>query len=147
MADPENDEKHTSELIRGLIKAVDLNEFMEDNKQEMEMPAFHVYLSNLCKSGGMVPEQIIKKAGIERTYGHQLFNGTRNPSRDKVLQLAFGLGLDLEETQKILKIARHSPLYPKFKRDAVILHCLVNGEDFWETQGILQSNGITLLGE
>ena len=147
MADQENDEKNTSDLIRGLINTNDLKEFLDKNMEDIELPPFCVYLSDLCKADGKVPEQVIKKAGIERTYGHQLFNGTRNPSRDKVIQLAFGLGLDLEETQKLLKIARHSPLYPKFKRDAVLLHCLVNGEDFWETQSILQSMQISLLGE
>jgi hypothetical protein len=147
MADRENDEKNTSDLIRGLIKTNDLKEFLDENELEMELPSFHVYISDFCKGEGKVPEQVIKKAGIERTYGHQLFNGTRNPSRDKVIQLAFGLELNLEETQKLLKIAHHSPLYPKFKRDAVLLHCLVNGEDFWETQSILLSMQITLLGE
>jgi transcriptional regulator with XRE-family HTH domain len=94
----------------------------------------------------LVPEQVIRKAGIERSYGHQLFNGTRKPSRDKVIQLAFGLGLDLDETQKMLQLAQKSPLYPKIKRDAAIVYCLTHDKDIMETQTMLHSLDLTLLG-
>jgi transcriptional regulator with XRE-family HTH domain len=136
----------TSTLLRRLFKASDLEGFMDKNADELEMPLFHEYLSELCKSLGYVPEQIIKLAGIERTYGHQLFNGTRNPSRDKVIQLAFGLGLDIEGTQKLLKIAQKNELYPKIKRDAAILYCLNNHVDVFETQSALQRLKLTMLG-
>ena len=63
----------------------------------------------------MLPAQVIERSQIERTYGHQLFNGTRRPSRDKVLQLALGLGLSVDETQRLLRAAGKSPLYPRLK--------------------------------
>jgi len=119
---------------------------MERNAAEMDLPIFHEYISGLTKSLGQVPEQIIRQSGIERSYGHQLFNGTRNPSRDKVIQLAFGLQLDTEGTQKLLKIAQKSPLYPRIKRDAVVLFCLSHHKDILETQSVLHSLGLTLLG-
>ena len=34
-------------------------------------------------SSFLVPERVIRAASIDRTYGHQIFNGTRRPSRDK----------------------------------------------------------------
>jgi hypothetical protein len=95
---------------------------------------------------GQVPERVIKLASIERTYGHQLFNGTRKPSRDKVIQLAFGFGLDVDETQELLKIAQKSLLYPKIKRDAVILYCLNNHKSIIQTQSVLETLGVILLG-
>jgi hypothetical protein len=113
----------------------------------MEIPPFHVFISELCSSSGQVPEQVIKRAAIERTYGHQLFNGTRKPSRDKVIQLAFGLGLDPNGTQKLLQVARKNALYPRIKRDAAILYCIENKKDVYDTQYVLQSLGLTLLGE
>ena len=103
-------------MLRRLFNTTDLEKFIERNAGEMEIPSFHAYITNICKSIGQVPEQVIKQAGIERTYGHQLFNGTRKPSRDKVIQLAFGFKLDLDDTQKLLQIAQKSPLYPKIKR-------------------------------
>ncbi len=136
----------TSTLLRRLFKAPDLKRFLEGNSTEMEIPLFHDYITELCRTMGQVPERVIKMASIERTYGHQLFNGTRKPSRDKVIQLAFGFGLSVDEAQKLLKIAQKSLLYPKIKRDAVILYCLNNQKSIIETQSVLETLGLTLIG-
>lgn len=139
-------ESKTSALLRRLFNTADIETFLESNAAEMELPAFHVHITNLCRTTGQVPEQVIKHAGIERTYGHQLFNGTRKPSRDKVIQLAFGFKMDLDGTQRLLQIAQKSALYPKIKRDAAILYCINHHKDIFETQSVLDAIGLTLLG-
>jgi hypothetical protein len=136
----------TSTLLDKLFKTSNLEEFLERNAKDLEIPLFHIYISELCRIMEQVPERVIKLASIERTYGHQLFNGTRKPSRDKVIQLAFGFGLDADETQELLKIAQKSLLYPKIKRDAVILYCLNNQKSIIETQSVLETLELTLLG-
>ncbi len=139
-------EESTSALLRRICHSEDLEEFLQGQFDETQIPAFHIYIDTLCRKSGQVPERIIQHSGIERTYGHQLFNGTRKPSRDKVIQLAFGFGLNLEDTQRLLQIARKSPLYPKIKRDAAIIFCIDRQKEFWETQSVLHSLGLTLLG-
>ena len=146
MTEPHKTDDGTSALLRKLFNTPDLEQFMAGNAADMAMPSFHAYITDICQATGQVPEQVIKQAAIERTYGHQLFNGTRNPSRDKVIQLAFGLRLDLEDTQRLLQVAQKSPLYPRIKRDAAILYCLKNRKDILETQSVLHSLGLTLLG-
>lgn len=146
MAKPDTKDINTSTLLKRLFKSPDLEKFMEGHSGSLSVTPFHVYISELCHAAEQKPEQIIKRSFIERTYGHQLFNGTRKPSRDKVLQLAFGFGLDVEDTQKLLKLAQKSELYPRIKRDATILYCLNNHRDVLETQDILQRLGLTLLG-
>lgn len=136
----------TTTLLQRLFKTPNLNCFLEENKDCMQLPPFHIYLSEWCRKEGYVPEQVIRKTTIERTYGHQIFNGSRKPSRDKVIQLAFGLGLDVTDTQKLLKVAQKSMLYPKFKRDAVILYCIQHHFSDMEAQTILQELNLTLLG-
>jgi hypothetical protein len=136
----------TSTLLRRLFKAPNLEGFIKENATVMEIPQFHEYISELCQTMGQVPEQVIKQAFIERTYGHQIFNGTRKPSRDKVIQLAFGFGLDMDGAQGLLKAAQKSLLYPKIKRDAVILYCINNNKEMIETQSVLETLGLTLLG-
>ena len=147
MAEKGKQEIPTSDFLRRLFKSPDLEKFIYCHLEEMAIPPFHTYISDICSSTGQVPEHVIKRAGIERTYGHQLFNGTRKPSRDKVIQLAFGLGLDVDAAQGLLKIAQKSSLYPKIKRDAAILYCIGNKKDFFETQTVLESLGLTLLGD
>jgi hypothetical protein len=136
----------TSALLSRLFKAPDLETFLESNADEMAVPPFHFYILELCRKSEQVPERIIRRAAIDRTYGHQIFNGTRKPSRDKVIQLAFGFGLDVDGAQELLKLARHTALYPRIKRDAVILRCLNEHKDILETQSSLQALGLTLLG-
>lgn len=146
MAEQNKKRSKTSALLRKLFNTPDLEEFMERNANDMVVPPFHAYITTICNTTGQVPEQVIKHAGIERTYGHQLFNGTRKPSRDKVIQLAFGFRLEMDDTQKLLQVAQKSPLYPKIKRDAVILFCINHKKDIAETQNALFTLGLTLLG-
>ena len=110
------------------------------------LPTFPDHLARLCAEREVARERVIQRAHIERSYGHQLFNGTRRPSRDKVIQLAFGFGLDVEGAQELLKIARQAPLYPKIPRDIVLLRCLHEKRSVWEAQDALDSMGLTLLG-
>ncbi|MBP9040436.1 MAG: helix-turn-helix transcriptional regulator [Anaerolineaceae bacterium] len=147
MEDSKKKTTRTSAFLRKLLNSSDIEQFMEHNAGDMEESPFHVYINHLCQALGLVPEQVIKRAGIERTYGHQIFNGTRRPSRDKVIQLAFGLQLDFEGTQELLRAAQKSLLYPRFKRDAAIIYCLQHKKDVMETQSVLQVLDLTLLGD
>lgn len=136
----------TSTLLLRLFKAPNLEGFIENNANAIQAPSFDVYILELCQAMGQVPERIIKQSSIERTYGHQLFNGTRKPSRDKVIQLAFGFGLDVDGTQNLLKMAQKNALYPRIKRDAAILYCINNHIGVVEAQSMLHDLGLTLLG-
>lgn len=135
----------TEDLIRRLNKATEFENFL--NNGLPELPPFYEYIAQLCRDMGEMREHVIKRAAIDRTYGHQLFNGTRKPSRDKVIQLAFGLGLDVEQTQKLLKVAQKSMLYPKIKRDAAITYCIMHQAQVAETQKLLASLNLELLGD
>ncbi|OPY62228.1 MAG: hypothetical protein A4E56_01485 [Pelotomaculum sp. PtaU1.Bin065] len=137
----------TSVLMSRLIKATNIKRFIDKHASCMKVEPFYEYIRQKCNEIGIVPEQVIKRSDIERTYGHQLFRGLRTPSRDKVIQLAFGFEFGVEETQKLLKIARKSILYPKIKRDAAILFCINRGMSISDAQAVLEELGISLLGE
>lgn len=137
----------TSTLFEKLFAEPDIEKFLETNSDDLQVLPFHEYLSNITKEKGLIPEQVIKNSGIERTYGHQIYNGTRNPSREKIIQLAFGLRITLSETQKLLTLGNRNLLYPRLKRDAIIIFCINHQKDFYETQTLLQSLKLTLLGD
>lgn len=139
----------TSSLLSRLYKTSnldDVRDFIETYDGEFISTPFHQHIQKLSAERNLIPEHIIKNCGIDRNYGHQLFSGIRQPSRDKVIQLAFGFPLTVEETQDLLKIAGKSPLYPKIKRDAVLLYCLKNQICFMEAQAALQELSLRLLG-
>ena len=137
----------TDSLIRRILRTGSLASFMEKNEQHMLSDDFCTILKETCARKNLVPERVILKAQIDRTYGHQLFNGTRRPSRDKVLQLSIGMRLNMEETQRRLRAAGKSDLYPRLKRDAVIIYCLKNGLDMIRTNEALSAYHLSLLGE
>lgn len=119
---------------------------MEKNADEMRLQSFSEYIARLCEKKGEAPERIIRRADIERSFGHQLFKGTKKPSRDTVLQLAFGFEADVDTAQELLKHARMSALYPRVKRDTAILYCLHNRFTIVKTQNVLHEMELPLIG-
>ena len=89
-----SDQVSTQELWGRLFKSSTVETWLESTGQTQHLPAFSEYISALCSDRGEKPESVIKRSDLESSYGHRLFSGTRNPSRDTVLQLAFGLELD-----------------------------------------------------
>ena len=147
MGDDVAEEKRisTSELWARLFKAPSVSSYL-DEQSGTELPAFSDYIAQLAEERDEKREAVIMQAGIERTFGHRLFNGTRNPSRDTVLQLAFGLKLDADGAQQLLKVAGMSALHPKVKRDAVVAYCLHNGRSLIDVQQELYDHELPLLG-
>ena len=141
----END-MNSEELLRLLFMESSLEHLMTMDTGEVGMPTFAEYITQLAKSMGEAPERVINRADLDKSYGHQLFRGIRNPSRDTVLMLAFGFKADYARAQTLLKIARKSPLHPRVKRDMVIIFCLHHGYSIVETQLALSDYGLPLLG-
>ena len=136
----------TDELLQLLFEERSLEQFLQRNESAYLNTGFSDYLSSWCKAHQEVPEQLIRRTNLERSFGHQLFSGKRKPSRDTVIQLAFAMGASLAEAQEMLKIARKSPLYPRIKRDTVIIYCLHNHISLVETETILADLKLPILG-
>jgi hypothetical protein len=142
----ENKQITTDELLTQIFKEPDPERLFEQNETAFSVASFSEYLNVWCKSHLEVPEHIIRRANLEKSYGHQLFTGKRNPSRDTVLQLAFAMDADYKQAQDMLKIARKSQLYPRIKRDAALIHCLHNRNSLMDAQILLQDLKLPLLG-
>lgn len=69
----------------------------------------------------MKKSAVIKNSELNEIYGYQIFSGKRIPSRDRLISIAFGMGLSLDEAQALLKYAGFAPLYPKQKRDSLLI--------------------------
>lgn len=104
------------------------------------------YLNELLVVKGLKRSEVVRAAEINETFGYQIFKGQRNPSRDKVLQLAFAMRCSLIETNRLLKAAGVNELYCKDRRDAIILFCIDRGRSLQETDEELYRFGETTLG-
>ena len=87
----------------------------------------------------MTPEKaaLIRRTGIERTYGYQLLKGMRSPGRDKVLLFCLAAGLDLHETQRALRAAGEPILYSRKRRDAILIFAVNEKLSISDTQELL----------
>ena len=137
----------TGTMMKNLIKVNKLDSFIENNKSEFNVPSFSDYIQSICEEKHIAAERIIKAADIDRTYGHQIFNGTRNPSRDNVIKLAIAFNLDIEHTQTLLQIAEKSALYPRIERDAIIIFAIGKKYDIQKVQELLLEHNMSLLGK
>ena len=147
-ADREMDNRQvsTEELLGLLFKESDPGRFFQQNEPAFLTISFGEYMSLWCKKHDKVPEHIIRRANLDKSYGHQLFSGKRNPSRDTVLQLAIAMGAGYEQTQEMLRIAGKSQLYPRIKRDAAIIYCINNNKPLTDIQILLEELELPLLG-
>lgn len=138
-------EQETQEIMNKLQKEKDIAKFTKENEAVfLERPLIE-YLEMLLQRSGMKKADIIKKAGLTPVYGYQIFDGRREPKRDKVIQLAIGFSLSMEETQKLLKKAGHNELYPKVKRDVLLIYAVNNGMDIDAVENLLYQMGETSL--
>ena len=94
-------------------------------------------MNRIVKEKKIVKSKALKRAEINEIYGYQIFSGKRIPSRDKLIALCIGMELDLEETQSVLKCSGFAQLYPKSKRDSIIISGIEKGQSVFEINGLL----------
>ena len=75
-------EKSTEELMHELQKAEDVFEFTRQNEEEMEAISLTEQLEQLLKKYQKQKKDVIRDAGMDTTYGYQIFDGRKNPRRE-----------------------------------------------------------------
>lgn len=85
------------------------------------------YLVQLLDEKGLVRSKVVGESGVGDTYGYQIFTGLRHPGRDKLLQVLLPMGCTLQEVNRALQAGGHNELYPKNRRDAIIIFCIEHG--------------------
>ena len=137
----------TDVILNDLISAKDFDSFSREYEDAFISAALSEYIDMLIKRSALSKSDVIKRSNLDRVYGYQIISGVRKPTREKLLQLGFGLGLDADGMQSLLKTAGMAPLYAKIKREAAILFCLNKMYDLIDTQIFLQEENLKLIGE
>ena len=137
--------KTTADLINEIEKTDDLEQFFTHNDDAMICSTIAEELNAALSEKGVKKADVIRKSGLDTVYGNQIFSGVRKPKRDKIIALAFGMGLDFQETQQLLKRTLFNLLYVRNKRDSVIIYCIKNGFDIIDTNIELDKNGLSTL--
>lgn len=140
-------DKKTIELL-SLLNQIkdehDLESFASHLSEENRI-SFIDYLTELTEKKGVKKSTLVSSSGLQRNYAYQILNGSKNPTRDKVLALCLALQLSLEETQRALTLADKGQLYPKSLRDAVFIFSLNTGRSVIETNELLYEMNLELM--
>lgn len=114
--------KDTSEIVKELRLCPDFKTFYRENSEYMIHSDLAQLLKELLETKGLKKSQVIKKAELSEVYGYQIFSGLRVPERKKLLSLAVGMELNVEQVQQLLKCAGYPQLYVKLPSDSIILY-------------------------
>lgn len=112
----------TDELLKELLDAPSIDSYVEGH--DFLERSLSEYLQQLLEEKHLERVRVVRVADLNETYGYQIFTGARQPTRNKVLQIAFAMALTLKETNRALAAAGASALNCKDRRDAIIIFCI-----------------------
>lgn len=115
-------QKSTTELLNELKNFDSFKEYEKINKNSMINKTLSQYLCDLLEEKHLKKSDVIRKGELNESYAYQMFSGVKStPSKDKLICLSIGMDLSVDETNSLLKLAGLSPLYPRIKRDSIII--------------------------
>lgn len=140
--------KDTKELYNELQRAKELDDFITDNTEEFKVQPLTELLAQMLEKYKKTKIDVIKAAHLDFTYGYQIFDGKKRPRREKLLQLAFGFSLSVDDANRMLRAGGVSGLYVRNRRDAICMYCLQKGMTLEECNSYLyQMEEETLIRE
>lgn len=138
-------QKNTEDLFKELARENDISEYFNKNQDELLKNSFSQYLNDYMKKLSITKSELIKKSNLNRNYGYEIINGKKLPSRDKVIAISIGLQLDIEETQRFLKLSGNRELYPRDEKDAYIIYCITQKMSIFDINEFLFDKGFHVL--
>lgn len=133
--------KATEELLNELKEAKAISDFTSANEEEFETLSLPEVLAQMLEKYKKVKIDVIKAARFDYTYGYQIFDGKKSPKREKLLQMAFGFPLNLDDTNRLLRAGGVNGLYVRCKRDVICMYCLHKGMTLEECNSYLYQLG------
>lgn len=137
--------KTTEELTNEIRKSQNILDYLANNQEEMQLNSLPEYLTQWLQKKNTSKAEVVRRSNLNRVYVYQIFLGKKYPSRDKVIALGFGLGLDAEEMQTLLKQAGYRELYPRDPRDTLLLFAIHQDMNILNTNELLYDHNIEVL--
>lgn len=114
--------------------------FDENKIESNAAPGLVDVLSKYLEEKNSTRAEVIRLLNISRNYGYQIFNGTRIPTRNCLIQISLILKLDTDQISYLLQIAGKSPLYVRNIVDARIFYAVKHQMDYHEAVDFIWSS-------
>ena len=130
-------ELKTEELTTELKLTKDIEDYLDFD--ELAPVSLAEYINALVENKKTKLSIVARKAHMSSSYLYKLSEGKRkSPTRNKALQICFGLGLDIDESNELLKLAGVGVLYSKIARDSIIMFCLEKKHSILKCEELLE---------
>lgn len=134
--------KTTDELFLNLKRSNNLEQYFMVNEKELIQEGPGDYLYHLLDEKKITATQAAQRSLLSKSQVYNILNNQTNPSREFVIQLSFGVQTTLEQTQQMLRLSNNQCLYPRVKRDAVLIFALENRLSLEDTHELLVKRGM-----
>ena len=139
--------KQTGDLEHELSSVSNIREYFRHNEKEMIRGSLSERLRELTSRAGLTRSALAAKAGVDRYYIYDILRGRKNPSADKLVCIAMALGLELPETEELLRLADRPRLYARHPRDSILIFALQHHLTVDAANAMLDEAGLPLLTE
>ena len=134
--------KRTEDLLKQLtLSDISYEKYIAENEDAFIVTDLNEFWKNTIEKSKMAKIDIINNADIGYTYFYNIVRGKSVPARDTVVKLFLAMQLSLAECQEALKLFNWAPLYPKKKRDSILIYALSHGLSLYETADMLDFQG------
>ncbi len=100
------------------------DEFDEKTIIDNQAEAIYTVIDKYMSEKNIQRSELIRRLNLERTYGYQILNGTRIPTRIHIIKIGLVLTLTLDEIQHMLKIGGKEILYARNITDARAIYAI-----------------------
>lgn len=119
-------ERLTEDLLEQLLASEHPDEYLD--RERFVNQEFTDFIGGLLAAAGISKADAIHDSQLSESQGYDIFSGKSRPRRDNAIRLAFGLRCDLSAAQRLLRLCGLSLLWPKNRRDAIIIWCINQGK-------------------
>lgn len=138
--------KRTNDLMEELSgKDSDIDKYLNDNPASFINVDIEKFWKNAIKKSNKAKSDIINKADLSYCYFYDIINGRKIPSKDKIIRIALAMKLDIDDCQEALRISGKSALYPRIRRDSVLIYAINKEYSVYEANDLLAEHGEELL--
>lgn len=105
-------------------KLCEMESFDEEFISENGCPELCILINDLLEKKNKSRTELIRRLNVDRNYGYQLLNGTRIPTRERLIRIGLLLDADVEQLQHLLRAASKEALYVRDVNDAKVFYAI-----------------------
>ena len=134
--------KSTEDLLEELQNEnCKIDEYLKGNGESFVYDKIKDFWEAAIEKSGYSKSNIINKSDFSYCYFYDVINGRKIPGRDKIIRLILTMHLSVDQCLEALRISGRSALYPRIRRDAIILFAISNGYSIYQLSELLADAG------